>query len=109
MVLARDAESHGFMRLLRELRRFFRNLWWLLFSRKTTWTWEDGEAKQETHRESWSTAWALIRPMLITFGPYYKWINGRGKLDCGCCRNPLTRRIVLFTYGCKDNHGGFRR
>ena len=79
----------------------------ILLTRKTKWSWDGGPI--EEHKESLSSAWAIARPYLLDFKPYRRWIFKRGALDCGCHRNPITRRIVLFALDCKEDHGGFRR
>lgn len=69
-----------------------------LVTRKVTWT-DKETGKSETVIESWDTIWAM-------FGIHsYKWwwVRRWGKMKCDCLRNPLTRRIVLFRYGCEEH------
>lgn len=63
-------------------------------------TWEDENGKQVTVKESWRAVWAM-------FGIHswrWKWVRKYGALPCGCTRNPLTRRIVLYRWRC-EIHG----
>jgi len=55
---------------------------------------------EELTRLDWSTAWALAGPRPAS----WRWVQRRGKLPCGCLRNPLTRRLVLITTAC-PHHG----
>lgn len=54
----------------------------------------------ETEYMSWPDRWSL-------FGIHsteWWWVRRYGKMHCGCTRNPLTRRMVLFRMDCPD-HG----
>ena len=32
------------------------------------------------------------------------WVRKYGKMSCGCTRNPLTNRFVLYVYECPKEH-----
>lgn len=45
---------------------------------------------------SWRDRWSI-------FGPHaydWRWVRRYGKMDCGCTRNPLTRRMALYRADC---------
>lgn len=72
-----------------------------LVTRRYTWVADDG---QEIHtREDWDTAWAMEGPHTYRWW----WVRRWGRLDCGCTRNPLTRRIVLYTMSCEEHMARF--
>jgi hypothetical protein len=47
-------------------------------------------------RESWEVRWALGG----VHSHKWWWVNRYGQMDCGCVRNPLTRRMVLYSGDC---------
>jgi hypothetical protein len=66
----------------------------VLVTRTTVWG-KEGE-EQEVHKESWRSAWAIVG----IHSWRWWWVRKYGKLPCGCTRNPLTRRMVLFRWKC---------
>lgn len=63
--------------------------------------WVDPETGQITAElYGWRDRWSIFG-----FHSYnWRWVRRWGKLECGCTRNPLTRRIVLIAPGCSA-HG----
>lgn len=60
-------------------------------------TWKDqltGDAYRTV--ESWNVRWAVAG----IHSYQWWWVKRFGQLDCGCTRNPLTRRVVLFSSDC---------
>lgn len=48
----------------------------------------------------WSLAWTIVG----IHSYQWWWVKKWGNLPCGCTRNPLTRRMVIFSGDCKQ-HG----
>ena len=65
----------------------------VLITRKTTWLNDDGSVSH-TVKETPSAAWAIAG---IHSWKWW-WVRKYGQLDCGCVRNPLTRKFVLYSY-----------
>ena len=66
--------------------------------------WTDQETGETvTTREDWGTRWALAGPHSFRWW----WVKRWGRMGCGCTRNPLTRRIVLFRIDCPEWPHGF--
>lgn len=66
----------------------------VLLDGNVTWVADDGVG--ETEHLSWRDRWTL-------FGVHsfdWWWVKKYGRCDCGCTRNPLTRRMVLYRMGC---------
>lgn len=66
----------------------------VMWNGRVTWTGDDGSVEHE--RLSWRDRWAI-------FGMHsynWWWVRRWGRQACGCVRNPLTRRRVLFCMGC---------
>ena len=81
------------------MRRLFFRLKALLDG-KVTWVADDGAEEREVL--SWRDRWSL-------FGVHshdWWWVRRYGKLHCGCTRNPITRRMVLFRMGCRSHSIG---
>ncbi len=66
----------------------------VLATRTTVWVWPG----EEPHvvKESWSGAWAIAG----IHSYKWWWVRKYGNLPCGCTRNPVTRRMVLFRWKC---------
>lgn len=62
--------------------------------------WMDETGKVEVTHEDWHTTWALIG----IHSYKWRWVRKYGKLPCGCTRNPLTRRMLLYRWRC-EKHG----
>ncbi len=78
------------------------NLFWrikFLITRKAVWI-DTDTGETETVKEDFCTAWALAG----VHSHNWRWVKRWGKLPCGCVRNPLTRRLVLFAWECKKHH-----
>ena len=57
-----------------------------------------GEVEEVEHM-SWRDRWSV-------FGVHsysWKWVRRLGAMHCGCTRNPITRRMVMFRVGCDDH------
>lgn len=62
--------------------------------------WVDQETGEErVAKESWKTAWTLVG----IHSYRWWWIGKYGKLQCGCTRNPLTRRMVSYVWRCPEH------
>lgn len=73
-----------------------------LFTRRFGWTDEAGQV--DWVKEDWKTTWRMVGIHTYTWW----WVRRYGQLDCGCSRNPLTRRMVLYDFKCQL-HCGFAR
>lgn len=74
-----------------------------LISRRYTWVADDGT---EIHtREDRDTAWAMEGPHTYRWW----WVRRWGKLPCGCTRNPITRRVLLYRMDCDPHMARFSR
>lgn len=72
----------------------------LLVTRRATWV--DVETGDEhTVRESWRTVWALAG----VHSYHWWWVRHWGPMECGCTRNPLTRRMLLISFECRKHLG----
>lgn len=62
--------------------------------------WVDTETG-ETERDhfGWRDRWAIFGVHSYSWG----WVRRLGVMGCGCTRNPLTRRVVLFRFGCAEH------
>jgi len=69
----------------------------ILITRRTRWVDEEYPDDVTIHRESWRTAWAIAG----IHSYHWWWVRRYGKLPCGCTRNPLTRRLVLYRWRCE--------
>lgn len=67
----------------------------ILVTRRIEWLAEDG-AVAEVEKASWRTAWTIAGVHSVN----WKWVHKWGKLECGCTKNPITRRMVLFVWKC---------
>lgn len=67
----------------------------LLVTRKFTWVVEE-TGYEYTEKYSFREAWSIVGISSYNWW----WVNRYGKLACGCTRNPLTRRMVLYLWGC---------
>lgn len=69
----------------------------ILATRKLTWVdTETGEEKKYSLGATWS---------IVGVHSYkWWWVRKYGQLDCGCCRNPLTRRFVTYRWRCTEGH-----
>ena len=59
-------------------------------------TWLDAYGNAEHEQMSWHDRWSL-------FGVHswnWRWVHRLGRMNCGCTRNPLTRRTVLTNIDC---------
>lgn len=68
--------------------------------------WVDTEDGSETvEHMSWKHRWRLDGPQSWKWW----WVQRWGHLDCGCTRNPLTRRFILYAGSprCPHNHAKF--
>lgn len=57
-----------------------------------------GEVESD-EKLSWRDRWAV-------FGIHsynWWWVKRFGALDCGCTRNPVTRRVVLIRWRCPEH------
>lgn len=66
------------------------------------WTWTDADGAKVRNREPWSLRWAFAG----IHSYKWFWVRRWGRMECGCTRNPLTRRTVLFKYRCPAGHCG---
>lgn len=74
--------------------------WWrikILVTGKIVWSFGDGYERVEYNR---ALAWRLAG----IHNHNWKWVRKYGKMDCGCTRNPLTRKVVLFLMNCSGGH-----
>jgi hypothetical protein len=71
----------------------------ILLLRTTRWGDEDDPINVHVHKETWKTAWAIVGVHSYNWW----WVCRYGKLGCGCTRNPLTRRMVLYLWGCEKH------
>lgn len=76
---------------------------------KLEWVHDDGTI--EATQEKFGTVWRIAG----VHSHNWKWVRKYGKLECGCTRNPITRRMVLFLWRCPvhmkdvdDNLGLFK-
>lgn len=78
----------------------------LLVTRRFNWHYTDSEGQHQLEqvKEPWNAAWAIAG---IHSWSWW-WVRRYGELDCGCTRNPLTRRVVLMDSMC-DVHCSFMR
>lgn len=53
---------------------------------------------------SWRTRWALDG----IHAHNWKWVLKYGKLECGCVRNPVTRKLVLYVWRCPSHMSKLR-
>jgi hypothetical protein len=67
----------------------------LLATGKARWVNDKTGVVSITH-EAWHTRWKLAGPRVYSWW----WVKRWGRLDCGCTRNPLTRRMVLINSSC---------
>lgn len=67
----------------------------ILITRKITWVGKDNQSEC-VEKTTLSGAWALAG----IHSSNWRWVKKYGKMECGCTRNPITRRIVLFWVGC---------
>ena len=68
-------------------------------------TWLDADGTPEYEVLGWRDRWSL-------FGIHswnWRWVHRLGQMDCGCTRNPLTRRTVLNSRDRREQsiHGSF--
>lgn len=75
----------------------------ILLTRKATWV-DPNTGETETDRYDWGTTWALAG----IHSWRWAWVRRRGALPCGCTRNPVTRRMVLYAMDC-DSHGSGKK
>jgi hypothetical protein len=75
----------------------------LLVTRKFTWV-DQEDGSERVVKESFSHAWA----MLGVHSRNWWWVRRWGELDCGCTRNPLTRRVIMFDWECGE-HSSFAK
>lgn len=59
---------------------------------------ETGEPSESDHF-SWRDRWSIFGFHSSNWG----WVRRYGAMDCGCVRNPITRRTVLLRYGCAEH------
>jgi len=74
----------------------------LLVTRKSTWVGPNGS--ETAVKEDFSDAWAMVG----VHSRNWWWVRKWGELDCGCTRNPLTRRMVTYDMKC-EQHTNFAR
>lgn len=58
---------------------------------------ETGETERDHY--GWRDRWSIFGVHSYNWG----WVRRLGVMDCGCTRNPLTRRMVLFRFGCAEH------
>lgn len=61
--------------------------------------WDNGDGTEDIEWLSWRDRWSI-------FGVHsydWWWVRRFGGLDCGCTRNPLTRRMVLYRAACRTH------
>jgi hypothetical protein len=79
-------------------------LFWGLLTGWTYWTEvdQDGALRPRTHREKYRRrdVWAILGPSSWNWW----WVRRWGKQNCGCTKNPLTRRMILMVVDCPQ-HG----
>jgi hypothetical protein len=68
-----------------------------LLDGKAEWIGDNGNV--EVTQEDWRTRWAIAG----IHSNNWRWVRHWGKMECGCTRNPLTRRIVLYMAGCNSH------
>ncbi len=74
----------------------------MLVTRKFEWT--DVESGTTTiTKESWHATWAIAG----IHSYQWWWVCKFGQMDCGCTKNPITRRLVLISGKC-EKHGLIR-
>lgn len=56
-------------------------------------------------KEPWRTVWGIAGVQSYNWW----WVRKWGKLPCGCTRNPLTRRMLLYTMECVEHFGTIER
>jgi hypothetical protein len=72
----------------------------ILITRRTVWLDLNSGEVDHVHHESWSWAWSIAG--IHSYD--WRWVRRYGRLACGCTRNPLTRRMVLYAWECRE-HG----
>lgn len=65
-----------------------------------TWVAEDGST--EVDHYGWKDRWSIDG----IHSWQWRWVHKYGQLPCGCTRNPITRRMVLYRWPCSENHAG---
>lgn len=70
-----------------------------LLTGKVTWCDPDTGAPAETDYFSWRDRWSIFGIHSANWG----WVRRFGSMPCGCTRNPITRRMVLLSFGCPDH------
>jgi hypothetical protein len=53
----------------------------------------------------WDIVWVIVKPTSSSWW----WVRRWGPLPCGCTRNPLTHRMVLYRYPCETHFPRFAR
>lgn len=78
------------------------NPWWRVKMLATGHvTWVDTATGDEEHEQAgWKLRWTLAGMHSYQWG----WVRRHGRLPCGCTRNPLTRRMVLYSGACTVPH-----
>lgn len=81
---------------MRRLRAALRRLR-VLATGRVVWAEDTGpDGHPEVEWLSWATRWSIFGVHARNWG----WVRRHGGLECGCVRNPLTRRLVLIAGGC---------
>lgn len=61
--------------------------------------WDNDDGTEDIEYLGWRDRWAI-------FGVHsynWWWVRRFGVLDCGCTRNPLTRRMALYRADCRTH------
>jgi hypothetical protein len=66
--------------------------------------WVDAETGEEFVERSRYGAWIVAKPWVHNWW----WVRRWGQMPCGCTRNPLTRRVILYEFDC-STHRAWRR
>lgn len=69
-----------------------------LITRRLEWETGDGEINR-VEKVPFRVAWKM-------FGirsHRWSWVRRYGRLRCGCTRNPITRRMVLYAWRCPEH------